>query len=114
MSYRCAVTGQIIPPGVAAVKVVLAIRPVIHPPRQGATRRRILRKWRRIDDAGGEGHEIAREALVHPDVARELAGKPPVVEAARPRRVKTRTQEVEEALWGAEGSPSFDSKGRRR
>lgn len=114
MSYRCAISGQVIPPGQPAVRVVVAVRPVIHAPRPGACRRRVSRKWRRIDDVGGEGTQIAREVFVSPAVARDLAGVPPVMEAARPTRRRTRQEEIEEALYGAETPLSYDSKGRRR
>lgn len=114
MSYRCAISGQVIPPGQPAVRVVLAVRPVTYAPRPGACRRRVARKWRRVDDSGGDGYQIAREVLVSPEVARNLAGAQPLVEAARPVRRRTRQEEIEEALYGREAPLAYDSKGRRR
>ncbi|MBX3469862.1 MAG: hypothetical protein KF878_23555 [Planctomycetes bacterium] len=114
MSYRCAISGRVIPPGQPAVRVVLAVRPVTHAPRPGACRRRVTRKWRRVDDPGGEGYQIAREVLVSPEVARELATSQPSVLPARHVRRRTRQEEIEEALYGREAPLAYDAKGRRR
>lgn len=112
MAFRCAITGEALPPGTRATKVVLAVRPVVHPARQGIGRRRLGGKWRRIDDRGGQGLEIAREVLVGPEGLARLNGHVPAVLEPRPI-TKSRLARIEEELWGETGRAEYDARGRR-
>lgn len=101
MSFRCQHTGRVMPPGTPSVKVVVAVRPVEHPTRDKADKRRVNRKRRVIQDRGGKGTQVAQELTVCPAAALELAKLEPRVEAALPPR-KPRLQELEEQLYGVD------------
>ena len=100
MSYRCELSGKVLPPGQKPVQVVLAIRPCTHPPRPLATRVRRKRKAKKAKgDPGGRGYQIAKVALVSPDVAAQLAGREPEIWPELPPK-KSRREALELALYG--------------
>lgn len=112
MSYRCQLTGQAMPPGTPAVRVVVAVRPATYNARDRADKRRIRGKRRVLQDGGGQGLEIARELVVSPEAAARLAGQAPTLEAARPVRRKTRLEEIEDALYGPAVPPPAGYRSR--
>ena len=85
--YRCEICGAVVPPAVAAHRVVVATRQTDYPSRHKVNHVRIGRKMTHVDDPGGTGVEIVREALVCAACARTMpagTGKPVLDSASEP------------------------------
>ena len=67
--YRCELCKMVQPPRSRSVRVVVEARPAEYPSRPKAQRLRAGRKNKYMDDPGGAGYEIAKEAVACPKCA---------------------------------------------
>ena len=104
MSYRCAISGELLPAGQPAHRLVVAVRPVTYPSREKAIRRRVPGKSKRqlARDPGGRGSQIAREVLVSAEVAARYRNHTPDMLPERPFR-RRRQEVIEHELYGGPG-----------
>lgn len=73
--YRCELCNTVQPPRTRCQKVVTETRPTEYPSRPKAHKMRVGRKAKFMDDSGGAGYEIAKEALACPTCAEEFRAK---------------------------------------
>ena len=98
--FRCEQCEKLVPSSSPEHKVVVAVRPVVHPFREASHRRRIKRKRKLVSDRGGTGTEIAQELRCCASCAAQAGRLEPRQEAARPPR-RRRQAVLDEQLYGA-------------
>ena len=104
MSYRCAVSGEVVPAGQSAIRLVLAVRPAIYPMGENACKKRVpgLTKKQRATDPGGQGFQIAREVFVCEKVAARFRDQEPEAWGEQAARA-SRPLEIQNILEGPLG-----------
>ncbi len=73
--FRCDMCNVVVTPGTPSHTVVVETRPTEYPSRAKAHRMRVGRKLKTLDDPGGAGYEIAKEARVCGSCAEDHAAK---------------------------------------
>ena len=70
--YKCQMCQRTIPPRTRAHRIVVETRPRQYPFRPKANRVIVDGREKFVDDPGGEGWEIVREAIVCPECAARI------------------------------------------
>ena len=80
--YRCQICNAVQPARTHSTLVTIETRAAEYPSRPKAHRMRVGRKGKTLDDPGGAGFEIAKEAMACPKCAADLLKKQAEADAA--------------------------------